>query len=142
MIKSFTWRIKDTFVDYVRRFGSVTVVEPAGEDGEGFVFPLEASESGLLRFKGSVEFSAHGGLLSACVANPWVHAESAGSYVTIDGTARTQTEGSRLRLAEIAGAISPDAVLGTYSAVLSEVGVALFEYRYEAGDSLAHVRLA
>lgn len=141
MIKSLTWRIKDSFVDYVRRFGTVTVVAPASEDAGGFVFPLEALEPGLLRFKGCVEFSAHSGLLSASVANPWLHATSTGSYLTIDGTARTQTEGARLRLAEITGPTDREALLGAHPTVLAEFGAALFEYRYGAGESLAFLRI-
>lgn len=139
MIKSLTWQVKESFVAYVQKFGTVTVDHPASEDAEGFVFPLEEAEPELLKFKGRMEFYAHGGLLSASVANPWLHVTSTGSYLTIEGTARTQTEGSRLRVAEIAALVSPEAVLGTHSAVLADVGTALFDYRYGAGEPLAFV---
>ncbi|MGO4689493.1 HtaA domain-containing protein [Glaciibacter sp. 2TAF33] len=78
------WRIRSSFIRYVTGSGGVigirgragTVKTPAGvafyfglDDASGFD-PMTLS--GTLAFSGAVDFTAHGGMLSLSIVDPWI----------------------------------------------------------------------
>jgi hypothetical protein len=83
---SLVWGVKQSFRGYVAMAGGETAVsapaEAAGDDG--FVFPAapggdlafgpDGRPQGTGRFAGGVRFTAHGGMLSVALADPWIEA--------------------------------------------------------------------
>lgn len=92
---TLVWPIKASLVTYVRGEdgGSVTATLGASEDAAGFHFTGEPGDGVILRFGGTVKFSAYDGVLDITIANPWLEPAESGWLLTVssggDAAART-----------------------------------------------------
>ncbi|ALJ18453.1 HtaA domain-containing protein [Microbacterium sp. No. 7] len=81
---NLTWTIRRSFVDYVERSGgSVEASDGAHRSADGFVFETVESNAHSARYRGTVRFRAHGGLLDVIVADPQVRFEGAGGTIAV-----------------------------------------------------------
>ena len=97
------WGVKQSFRGYVEAAGGTVATTRGAErapDG-GFLFPegpgstLAQGADGRLRgagrFQGEVSFSAHGGMLSVVLVDPWIEASEAGLILSVaDSPAATR----------------------------------------------------
>jgi hypothetical protein len=134
---ALVWGVRASLRTYVQDVGGEVVVkEPATASGNGlFEFPFEAFEDGVARYMGSVEFSAHHGLINLVVRDPWIHWMGERVRLSVEGSAATNSEGARLFLADLDVAGKSE---GAAARLASEAGVA-FDFRYPAGTALDHV---
>lgn len=128
------WGVHDSFVGYVRAVeGRIDVEAPAALTADGrFRFPLVGIADGVASFAGGVRFSAHGGALSLALEEIRIAtAPNSGlATLSVKGTAATNSEGGRLTFAHLL----PDG-----GAALSQDATVAFDFRYEAGTSLAPI---
>ena len=116
---TLSWGVKQSFRGYVEAAGGTVATTRGAErapDG-GFLFPegplstLAQGADGRLRgagrFQGEVSFSAHGGMLSVVLVDPWIEASEAGLILSVaDSPAATR----RLPFAKLdADAMTTDA---------------------------------
>jgi hypothetical protein len=92
-VSHLSWRVKESFVDYVLRAPDGTIecrdgafLSASGEycfpAVENSVLPI-AGVGGELRFVGAVNFFAHGGMLDVPIVGPWVVVDPKGAELTI-----------------------------------------------------------
>ena len=100
---TLSWGVKQSFRGYVEAAGGTVATTRGAErapDG-GFLFPegpgstLAQGADGRLRgagrFQGEVSFSAHGGMLSVVLVDPWIEASEAGLILSVaDSPAATR----------------------------------------------------
>lgn len=145
---TLSWGVKQSFRSYVEAAGGTVATSGGAErtpDG-GFAFP-EGPEStlargadgrltGVGRFQGEVSFSAHGGMLSVVLVDPWIEATEAGLIISVaDSAARTR----RLPFATLdAGAMTAE---GDLPAAITLDGMFLLGDHYPPGTVLDAVRV-
>lgn len=109
------WGVRRSLVDYVQGLhdgaiavGSGVVVAPELE----FRFPLDdvvdfdgASRLGVVRFRGTVQFTGHFGMMNFTFADPWLHVGATSSSLSVDAL---DGPGSRATLLEIDAAQSAE----------------------------------
>ena len=152
---TLSWGVKQSFRGYVEAAGGTVATTRGAErapDG-GFLFPegplstLAQGADGRLRgagrFQGEVSFSAHGGMLSVVLVDPWIEASEAGLILTVaDSPAATR----RLPFAKLdADAMTTDAPTTDGGLVLPAAitldGMFLLGDHYPPGTVLDPVRL-
>ncbi|MEV0685244.1 HtaA domain-containing protein [Nocardia sp. NPDC050378] len=138
---SLLWAVKETFVRYVGDHGSITTVPPACTDREGYVFAGASTSDEVWRFEGRIDFEAHAGLLGAVIADPWLHREPGGCYLSVAGTGPTRSLGDRLRLVELPELSTEDPIPFETRATLAAEGAVLFDFRYPADTEMAPIRI-
>ncbi|WP_186806169.1 HtaA domain-containing protein [Microbacterium aerolatum] len=146
------WGIKKSLIDYVTalRDGTRKLSDSADESTTGeFQFSLAdisrfdlASHTGVVQFRGRVEFGGHMGMLYVCISDPWLHM-SAGS---VELTVADGDFGDRLSLI-----VQHDGVEvsrnSTYQQLvirqpkLTESGTAVFGEVYETNDVFDEMRV-
>jgi hypothetical protein len=142
------WGVKQSFRGYVAMAGGAAAVsggaEAAGE--AGFVFPAapdggdlaagpDGRAQGTGRFVGAVRFTAHGGMLSVALADPWVEAGRGVLSLADAG-------GRRVDFATLgAGRLEPDGTLALPTAITLE-GMMILGDHYPPGTALDEVRVA
>ena len=144
---SLCWGVKSSFRDYVIGVGgTIGVTAPAAADGSAYRFPAAGGPVGsgpasgdLLKFTGSVRFSAHEGLLRLAVTEPWIHRVSGAVRLSI----ASGPAAGRLFLADLeATEARRSGHLLTWSGVparLAPEGTAAFGFYYQPGAELAAV---
>lgn len=143
---TLSWGVKQSFRSYVDAAGGTVATGGGAErtpDG-GFAFPegpqstLAMGPDGRLqgtgRFQGEVSFSAHGGMLSVVLVDPWIEATEAGLILSVaDSAAR------RLPFATLdAAAMTTE---GDLPAAITLDGMFLLGDHYPPGTALDAVRL-
>jgi hypothetical protein len=66
------WSIKQSFREYVEALSDGVVVGALDADGR-FVFELQEIGDAVLKYRGTVSFRGHGGLLAVDLVDPWIH---------------------------------------------------------------------
>src|SRR5262245_34399970 len=137
------WEVKSSFVRYVTGVGgSIEASAPASITDTCFSFPWEAAPSTdtarrVLKFRGTVTFAAHQGLMRLAITDPWIDLDAEHGQLSV----AAGTAGGRIALADL----DVPAVIGdedllrwtSASARLTEDGVAAFDYNYPAGTGLS-----
>lgn len=144
-----TWRVKDSFLQYVARTpGSEVSIGEGAEHSEddGFCFPLTDSSgfdystnSGTILFEGNVRFVGHVGLMFVHLGNPSITALNGGGTLSFEDRAERQ----RIDVAVVDW--QPPApgdcrlTWTNLSTSLTAAGVELFNGVYPAGEQLAPI---
>ena len=150
---SLRWEIKSSFREYViGTGGTIAVAAPASVADACYRFPRSADPAAasapaaadsVLRFCGTVSFTAHHGLLRLVVADPWIHFGGRHGQLSIGAAAAGQAAGSRIILAdlEIPDATRCGALLcwAEAAARLATDGTAAFDFNYPPGTELSPV---
>jgi len=139
------WGIKRSFRDYVTALkdGTRQIADGADESATGeFRFPLAdtsrfslTNHTGVVRFRGRVEFGGHMGMLYVRISDPWLHVSSDDVELTIaDGDL-----GGRLSLVQQHDGIETSLndryqQLVIRQPKLTEAGTAVFGEVYDTGD--------
>jgi hypothetical protein len=127
------WGVRRSFVDYVQRVGGTVSFGGAAFWHDGaFRFPAERGHSD--RFSGEVLFSAHGGLLSVEIADPWLEENRGVLVLTVADFARAH----RLPIAELERG---GGWAGPHSTRITEAGSILLGGTYPVGTELDPVTL-
>jgi hypothetical protein len=144
---SLCWEIKSSFRDYVIGVGgTIGVTAPAAEDGSAYRFPSadgpggsNAASGDLLKFMGTVRFSAHQGLLRLVVTEPWIHRISGAMRLSIAGGPAAD----RLFLADLEATEARRSgrllIWSDVPARLAPEGTAAFDFHYRPAAELAAV---
>lgn len=141
-VTTLRWGVKQSFRAYVEAMGGAISADAgaARADDGGFVFAaaedsdLVADDGGLSgtgRFRGRVAFSAHGGMLSVTLVDPWVEAAADGWVLSIAETATRRTAIAKLGVLEG----------GAMGAVTTLDGMMILGDHYPPGTALDEVRL-
>ena len=145
---TLSWGVKQSFRSYVDAAGGTVATGGGAErtpDG-GFAFPegpqstLARGADGRLqgtgRFQGEVSFSAHGGMLSVVLVDPWIEATEAGLILSVaDSAAR------RLPFATLDAAAMTTGGDVVIPAAITLDGMFLLGDHYPPGTVLDPVRL-
>lgn len=87
MRSELRWPILGRFRSYVEGLPDGVTEADVGSDGEDFLFPPEPGRpetANTLRFRGSVRFSGHGGLLRVDISRPAVFVSNGDGALTIE----------------------------------------------------------
>jgi hypothetical protein len=151
------WPIKRSLVEYVRGAagGTCTCAEGAAEIMPGnFRFQAHSSTfdrntvTGILRFRGTLHFRGHHGMLSVVIADPWLECTPGGTVVSIIDPARLPDRRRRKVFATLGpAALRLDEKGGTLLSWadprprLHDWGAMLFHDAYAEGTELDPVRV-
>jgi hypothetical protein len=104
------WGVKRSFREYIEAAEGATRVEggAAAEPDGRIVFPQVGADwdgpvPQVLRFGGSVEFEAHGGLLALRLRDPWLEFDETGAVLTVAHPAFRGPTDRRLPLCRLGG---------------------------------------
>lgn len=136
------WGVKQSFRAYVEGSGGSIAVADGAARAEDGTFAFEAAAdsdlavqgdalAGSGRFRGRVEFQAHGGLLSVTLVDPWLEATADGWVLSIAETATRRTAIARL------GPLDDD---GALPAATTLEGMMILGDHYPPGTALDPVR--
>jgi hypothetical protein len=93
--KKLTWGVKASFRGYVEAAGgTIKVSDGASQNDEGAIvftampggdlnIAMDGTATGAMRFQGSVNFQAHGGMLNSTLAEIGVEAEDGELFITV-----------------------------------------------------------
>lgn len=137
------WGVKQSFRAYVEGSGgSIATGDGCTRADDGTLAFEAAADSDLVltdgalsgtgRFRGRVQFQAHGGLLSVTLADPWVEPADGGWVLSIAETATRRTAIAKLGAPED----------GAMSATTTLDGMMIIGDHYPPGTPLDPVRLA
>jgi len=154
---TMSWSIKKSFWDYVRDAdGEVSTIGGARIRGAEVEFPanpetddddssLRDDTSHVVRYCGGVKFTAHYGMLTVIIQDPWVETTANGTLLTIhDG----ESEGTPTRI--VFATLYPQDPIESDNFIafrevptsLSPQGSALFSFNYQAGSELEPISYA
>jgi hypothetical protein len=137
------WAVKSSFVGYVTAVGgTIEASAPASVNDAGYTFPRvagpgDSGEGRLLKFRGTVTFAAHEGLMRLKIADPWIDLDAEHGQLSVAaGPAAERTAFADL---DIPAPFADGSLLcwAEVSARLAESGVAAFDYHYPAGTELS-----
>lgn len=138
-----TWGVKESFVRYIFMMagGQAELTDDADftRDGQG-EYPFDASADradGVIRFRGAIRYSGHGGMLSLRICDPWLVPTGDGVDLTM---ADPSAPGARVTLAHARidyRTDDPSALVcvGT-DVVLADEAWGLFNGTYPAGTEM------
>lgn len=140
---SLAWGVKQSFRSYVEGSGGEIVADAGATRAADGTFLFEATAgsdlsldggapSGTGRFRGRVSFTAHGGLLSVTLTDPWIEAADDGWVLSIAETATRRTAIARL------GPVTD----GALPAATTLDGMMILGDHYPPGTPLDPVRLS
>lgn len=144
--RGLVWGVRESFLAYLTTSpGSQAELDPgsASIPGGQFSFEWDGADEfdltqprGVARYRGGVRFTAHFGLLSVAISNPWVHLDGDRGTLSVDGSA--STGGSRIALVSFATSTPEQVESGMLwrdcpTALLGE-GAMLFNGVYSAGE--------
>jgi len=132
---TLVWPVKAAFVQYVSRVGgTIYVGEGAWLEDDGFAFAGRVDDSGgVMRFRGTIIFDAHGGVLHLELTDPSLEFRVDGTWSLTVSTDESRT--TRVRFAE-AVETSRGTDHMTFALRLNDVGSTLFGGNYSAGAEL------
>ncbi|MDZ4372402.1 MAG: HtaA domain-containing protein [Phenylobacterium sp.] len=147
-IARLAWGVKQSFRAYVEGSGGSidtldgatravdgTLVFEATGDSDLAVGP-DGAPTGTGRFQGQVKFTAHGGMLSVTLSDPWVEARDGGLVLSIAETATRRTAIATLG----AAAPGPEGAVEIPAAMTLD-GMMIVGDHYPPGTPLDPVRL-
>ncbi|MGI8393224.1 HtaA domain-containing protein [Leucobacter sp. W1038] len=138
------WGIKASFLRYLSEMsdGSVEAVPPASfDDGKGAFPSAPAQSPGILRFRGGIRFTGHGGLLNLTVDSPALEQRGEDWVITISDPYAPATRIDLATVGEFSPAASgaeprnPEVRIGT-GVALTAAGADLFFGPYVEGTAL------
>lgn len=142
-----TWGIKQSFMRYLGALDDARIGLGDGAsmlDMGAFSFGFEAStvdpsgETGTFDFRGTVELSAHGGMLALHLRNPRVVVSSTGAVLSIEGAPGAASERLHLCTMEDGSyeSLGPDLFWSSQHVLLTQEGESAFGGQYAAGQQL------
>ncbi len=146
---TLSWGVKQSFRSYMDAAGGTVAVAGGAErapDG-GFLFPgapestlavgPDGSLTGVGRFQGEVRFTAHGGMLSVVLTDPWVEATDAGLVLSVAESAARRVAFARLD----AAAMTAEGDATALPAAITLDGMFILGDHYPPGTALDPVRV-
>lgn len=134
-MSTLVWAVKSSLLEYTRSMqdGQIVLADGATETTGGFWFPGADTVNGVLRFRGSVTLTGHGGMMRIVISDPWLHLHGPGALLSIKDD---DEPGGRLRFAQILELKGDGTTLRAVGTALTADGADLFFGPYAEGTSL------
>lgn len=155
MSTGLVWGLKSSFLEYLGRMPDSQWVlaggagtTPTGEfyfelaDDSGFA---RGSGLGTLKFRGSVRFSAHHGMLFVMITDPWMEFGADGIVLSVEDPASGPEGDGRVSLVAVAPVIPTETTVNlawtSMPTSLLPAGVEVFNDVYAVGEPFAPLHL-